>query len=154
EPPFKGATPFEVAMQHVSAEPEPLGNIRPDLPAELCALVHKMMAKDPQHRHASAGDLVQETLQLREALAAGSSLHTEALSLDLPAVPAAPTALVPKPARTGTAQPLRPSPPAKPWMIALLVVPFGLALAAGAGLGGLVRELRGPPAVSGTAVST
>ena len=43
EPPFKGETPFEVALQHVQKEPEPLGDIRPDLPAELCAIVHRMM---------------------------------------------------------------------------------------------------------------
>src|SRR5207249_808228 len=37
-PPFKGTSPFEVAVQHVQKEPQPLGEIRPDLPPELCAI--------------------------------------------------------------------------------------------------------------------
>ena len=32
QPPFRGETAFEVALQHVRAEPEPLGKTRPDLP--------------------------------------------------------------------------------------------------------------------------
>src|SRR2546423_4754573 len=43
QPPFRGTTPFEVALQHVQKEPEPLAAVRPDLPPELCTLVHKMM---------------------------------------------------------------------------------------------------------------
>ena len=43
EPPYRGKSAFEVALQHVKGEPTPLGIIRPDLPAELCAVVHKMM---------------------------------------------------------------------------------------------------------------
>src|SRR5207302_326421 len=47
QPPFRGETAFEVALQHVRAEPEPLGKTRPDLPEVLCKMVHKMMIKDP-----------------------------------------------------------------------------------------------------------
>src|SRR5262249_34748878 len=43
EPPFRGSTAFDVALQHVQGEVRPLGTIRTDLPAELCAIVHKMM---------------------------------------------------------------------------------------------------------------
>src|SRR5262249_33977747 len=42
QPPFRGKTAFEVAVQHVQAEPPPLAQVRPDLPPEVCALVHKM----------------------------------------------------------------------------------------------------------------
>src|SRR5262245_30055590 len=45
QPPFRGTSPFEVALQHVRKEPQPLREIRPDLPDALCELVHKMMAK-------------------------------------------------------------------------------------------------------------
>src|SRR5580700_3361063 len=51
EPPFKGQTPFEVALQHVQNAPQPLLEIRSDLPPELCAVVHKMMAKKPEDRY-------------------------------------------------------------------------------------------------------
>src|SRR5438270_6695171 len=49
-PPFQGGHPFEVAIQHVQNEPPPLAGLRPDLPAELVALVHRMMSKDPAAR--------------------------------------------------------------------------------------------------------
>src|SRR5204863_3679846 len=45
QPPFRGKTAFEVAVQHVQGTAQPLAEIRPDLPPEVCALVHKMMAK-------------------------------------------------------------------------------------------------------------
>ena len=47
QPPFRGETAFEVAVQHVQKQPVPLGQIRPDLPADLCNLVHRMMANPP-----------------------------------------------------------------------------------------------------------
>src|SRR5439155_23085849 len=50
EPPFRGDTPFEVALQHVQTEAKPLAEIRPDLPPALSAIIHKMMAKDALHR--------------------------------------------------------------------------------------------------------
>ncbi len=50
KPPFDGATPFEVAMKHARDEPPPLAAVCPDLPEGLCAIVHKMMAKDPAQR--------------------------------------------------------------------------------------------------------
>ena len=43
-------------MQHVQNEPPPLGDVRPDLPADLCAIVHKMMAKKPADRYQTARD--------------------------------------------------------------------------------------------------
>src|SRR5207249_11584534 len=47
QPPFQGGNAFEVALKHVREEPAPLETFRPDVPATLCAVVHKMMAKDP-----------------------------------------------------------------------------------------------------------
>src|SRR5262249_42097230 len=54
EPPFRGATGFDVAVKHVQEQPRPLSDLRPDLPADLCGMVHKMMAKDPADRYQSA----------------------------------------------------------------------------------------------------
>jgi serine/threonine-protein kinase len=77
QPPFRGQTAFEVALKHVNAEPEPLDKIRPDLPAELCAIVHKMMAKDPAGRYQTGRELLVDLTRLREGL----SGVTTALSL-------------------------------------------------------------------------
>ncbi len=68
QPPFRGQSAFEVALQHVQQEPVPLAQIRPDLPAELCALVHKMMAKRPEDRFQTGREVVRETSRLRDAL--------------------------------------------------------------------------------------
>ncbi len=68
QPPFRGQTAFEVALQHVRTEPEPLASVRPDLPAELCAVVHKMMAKKPDDRYQSCGELLADLARLREGL--------------------------------------------------------------------------------------
>jgi serine/threonine protein kinase len=67
-PPFQGESPFEVALQHVRAEPKPLTEIRPDLPALLCAIVHKMMAKDPAGRYQTGRELLKDIALLRESL--------------------------------------------------------------------------------------
>jgi len=68
EPPFKGSSAFEVALKHVREEPPPLPSIRPDLPAELCAVVHKMMAKDPTGRYQSGKELLKDLARLRESI--------------------------------------------------------------------------------------
>jgi predicted Ser/Thr protein kinase len=71
QPPFRGQTAFEVALQHVRTEAEPLSAARPDLPAELCAVVHKMMAKKPEDRYQSCRELLADLARLREGLNAG-----------------------------------------------------------------------------------
>jgi serine/threonine-protein kinase len=68
EPPFRGQSAFEVALQHVQQEPPPLAQIRPDLPPELCALVHKMMAKRPEDRCQTGREIVREASRLRDAV--------------------------------------------------------------------------------------
>jgi serine/threonine protein kinase len=67
-PPFQGDSPFEVALQHVRDEPKPLTDIRPDLPAALCAIVHKMMAKDPAERYQTGRALLKDIARMRENL--------------------------------------------------------------------------------------
>jgi tRNA A-37 threonylcarbamoyl transferase component Bud32 len=65
-PPFRGETAFEVVLQHVQKEPAPLAKVRPDLPAELCVLVHRMMAKRPEDRPQTGREIVKEVSRLRD----------------------------------------------------------------------------------------
>jgi serine/threonine protein kinase len=67
-PPFRGQSPFEVAIQHVQSEPPRLADIRPDLPADLCALVHRLMAKKPEARVQTGREVVKELVRLRDSL--------------------------------------------------------------------------------------
>jgi serine/threonine protein kinase len=63
--PFDGETPIAVAVKHLNSEPDSLELLRPDVPAELCRLVHRMLAKDPKRRQQSARDLLRELRGLR-----------------------------------------------------------------------------------------
>jgi serine/threonine-protein kinase len=145
EPPFTGQSPFEVALHHVNTEPVPLGSVRPDLPPELCAIVHKMMAKDPSQRYQSGGDLLKDLIRLRELLAnAGPGQQTQAVSLgSLSAIrpPAAPPASAPAPTMI---QP-RPASGLLPFLFAASLL---LALGIGVGAAFLQRLAQTPAPVS------
>jgi serine/threonine-protein kinase len=69
KPPFHGQTALELALKHIQQDPPPLATVRPDLPAELCAVIHKMMAKDPAQRYQKAAELRKDLDQLRTRLA-------------------------------------------------------------------------------------
>lgn len=64
-PPFRGETALNVAVQHLKTQPDRLENLRPDLPSPVCRIVHKMLAKAPGHRYASPRDLLRELRSLR-----------------------------------------------------------------------------------------
>ena len=67
-PPFDGDTALAVAVKHLKNIPVPLKTLRPDLPDKLCDIVHKMLAKKPDERYASATDLLQELIGLQATL--------------------------------------------------------------------------------------
>jgi serine/threonine-protein kinase len=71
EPPFRGDSAFDVALKHVQDEPRLLSDLRPDLPADLCAIVHKMMAKNPDGRYQSAREIVRDLAKVRDGIAVG-----------------------------------------------------------------------------------
>lgn len=54
QPPFDGDSAVGIALQHLHRDPEPIGQLRPELPPPLADLVDRMLAKDPDHRPASA----------------------------------------------------------------------------------------------------
>src|SRR5262245_202038 len=136
QPPFRGQSPFEVAVQHVQKEPPPLHDIRPDLAPALCALVHRMMAKDPAQRPQTCRDILRELAQLRE----GSPGVTGALALSttggtaISLGPAAPDA-----ANVTDTQTL-PGPRRSSWKL-WLIAAASVLVALGVGLGiGWIRQ--------------
>ncbi len=76
QPPYRGPSAMAVAVQHVHAAPASLSAVRPDLPAELCAIVHKMMAKAPQQRYQTCNELLKDLGRLREHLASQKTKAT------------------------------------------------------------------------------
>ncbi len=62
KPPFVGDTALAVAVQHVKKQPGALEEQRPDLPPALCRIVHRLLAKDPDDRWPSCGELLRELI--------------------------------------------------------------------------------------------
>ena len=59
-PPFEGETPLNVAVQHLKKEADPLNQIRPDVPAQLCEMIGTLMNKSPEARYESAAALLKD----------------------------------------------------------------------------------------------
>lgn len=56
--PFSGKTVTEKLTQHQTQQPEPLRRLRPDVPLEVEAIVHRMMARKPSRRFQVPQDVV------------------------------------------------------------------------------------------------
>jgi eukaryotic-like serine/threonine-protein kinase len=101
EPPFTGATPIEIASQHVSKTPVPPRQLGADLSEGMQALILDCLAKNPDDRPTAAG----ARSRLETELATTGATHAQ------PVVAAAA-------ASTGAAQtrdaPVPPTPGAKP----------------------------------------
>ncbi len=85
EPPFKGQTPFEVALQHVQGQAQQLAEIRTDLPVELCSIVHKMMAKKPEDRYQTAREVLRDLTRLKDGQATSIQASLSQSATTLPA---------------------------------------------------------------------
>ena len=83
--PFRGQTQLETLSNLLTVEPEPVDALRPQLPAALVELIHRLTAKDPNQRPEHAGS-VGRVLGRLEA----DSKHGQASEEGAPTEPAAP----------------------------------------------------------------
>lgn len=67
--PFEGDTPLQLAVQHMQVPPPAIESLRPDLPGELCRVVHALLEKDPDSRLQTPQELQQRLQRLAEELA-------------------------------------------------------------------------------------
>lgn len=74
ETPFRGASPVQIATQHLNASPPPLHEKNPALPRILCRLVHRMMAKRRSLRYQSADEVLEDLKTLIAAQKQSRSL--------------------------------------------------------------------------------
>jgi len=74
-PPFTGATPVSVAMAHVTQRCPPLAERRPDLPADLTAVVEKLLEKDPRRRYDVPADMLRDVEAAERRLAPTALRH-------------------------------------------------------------------------------
>jgi serine/threonine protein kinase len=63
QPPFTNLSPVKTLLSHQEETPMPVDQLRPDVPPELAAVVHKLLAKDREDRY-------RRPQELAEALAA------------------------------------------------------------------------------------
>jgi serine/threonine protein kinase len=61
-PPFQDQSLFEILKAHHERDPKPLNLVRPDVPVELAAVVAKMMAKRPEDRYQTPGEIAKALL--------------------------------------------------------------------------------------------
>jgi len=73
--PFEGATTREILRALQSEEPRPLKELVPELPAELNALVMRLLAKDPAARFPTAEALKRECERLKLVSEHGATLE-------------------------------------------------------------------------------
>jgi len=67
-PPFVEDTVGKMVLAHIEKEPQPLHELRPDVPAELSAVVAKMVAKDPAARYQRPIDVAQALVPFVKAI--------------------------------------------------------------------------------------
>jgi serine/threonine-protein kinase len=143
QPPFQGDSPFLVAEQHVRAEPKPLAEVRPDLPPGLCAVVHKMLAKDPAQRYQTGRELLKDIGRVREGLSGQTAALAATQGVELvPLVSTGVTEGVPPAASAAAAYR---SASRWRWRMALAGVSLLVAAGLGAGIGWFRHRLTLPP---------
>jgi serine/threonine-protein kinase len=140
-PPFVGDSPVSVAYQHVREEPKAPGDINPDVPRDVDAIVLKALAKNPVNRYQSAQEMRADALRAvagRPVMA--TPVMTEAETLAMQGPPR--QQWQPQTAATTLQRPIPMGPPRQPerrsssWVMAVLaglgvlvVVVLGVALA-------------------------
>ncbi len=112
--PFDSDSLHAVLFQVVQQQPTPLQEVVPGLPASMCDVVQRAMAKDPARRYANASELREGLRAVRAVLSAGRTLplvpghsvtrvgdELETLAAPGPAAnrPGMATALAPEPSR-------------------------------------------------------
>jgi serine/threonine protein kinase len=94
QPPFPTGTPLQKVMAHVEKKPQPLTELRPDLPEGLMPVLDRMMAKNPKDRYQTPAEvaLALEPFTRATAVAPAPKPRPPA-----PATDDGPTVIIPKP---------------------------------------------------------
>lgn len=76
--PFMAGSALETASQILHYAPPPIAQVRSDVPAMLDEVVQRLLAKAPDDRFRTAGDVRGELLRVREAIARGGDIDAPA----------------------------------------------------------------------------
>ena len=72
--PFAGKGMLDILHRIADEEPQPLGDINPDLPAQLQWMLRKCLAKEPGRRYQGADDLIVDLRELATHVESGAAL--------------------------------------------------------------------------------
>ncbi|RKY24771.1 MAG: hypothetical protein DRP79_07315, partial [Planctomycetota bacterium] len=75
--PFTGGSVKELIKKHITDDPRPIGELRPDVPDSIARVIQRMMARDPAQRYQSATEVISDLSSLQ---AFGYELELEAES--------------------------------------------------------------------------
>jgi len=67
KPPFDGDTPAVVMAQHISSPLTPPHLLNPQIPADVCEIIERAMAKEPSHRYADYDEMLSDLKAARVA---------------------------------------------------------------------------------------
>lgn len=158
QPPFTGPTAVVVLLAHQQQHARDVRELRPDVPADLAALVDRLLAKDPRDRPASAAQVAEALRHPSSAAATEVLTHSPPRTSVLPPVSRA----EPSPGPSGATSGPPPPPPrleterSRSWVPALILAVLVV-------IGGVwwiqMREApsqgqQGTPGVSGSATPT
>ncbi|HXG13185.1 MAG TPA: serine/threonine-protein kinase [Gemmataceae bacterium] len=65
-PPFPGGSAREKIQRHRNEEPVPVHHLNPEVPVGFAAIIHRMLAKNPERRHPTAAAVREELLKWAE----------------------------------------------------------------------------------------
>jgi serine/threonine protein kinase len=82
--PFPEGTMIEKLMKHQQEEPTPIEQFRPDVPAEIVAIIRKLMAKRPEDRFQTPIELVEALLPLLGGPSSGTFRAVTAVETPTP----------------------------------------------------------------------
>jgi serine/threonine-protein kinase len=77
--PFRGDNAVSVAVKHLHEAAPPLADARADLPAVICQMIEKMMAKRPEQRYQDAQSIVNDVRRMAKAIRTGESVEEVAV---------------------------------------------------------------------------
>jgi serine/threonine protein kinase len=97
QPPYQADTPMSLALKHITEPPPDILQVNPSLPPAVAALIRKAMAKAPNERFSTAGELVAALREVVEGRTPAFLIET-APTLSMPATMAVqrPSATAPK----------------------------------------------------------
>jgi predicted ATPase len=81
---FRRSTAAETMVAILREQPEPMGSLNPEAPPPLCWVVERCLAKEPEKRYFSTGDLARDLAAIRDRLLDLQQRHPATRPSNLP----------------------------------------------------------------------